>query len=49
MSVNSILANLSNFTKKKKIYDKNDSWGTYIAEGVKSGAFSIYIVWYEFE
>ena len=34
---------------KKKIYDKNDSWGTYIAEGVKSGAFSIYIVWYEFE
>lgn len=26
---------------KKDIYNKNDSWGAYIAEGVKSGAFSI--------
>ena len=27
---------------KKNFYDKNDSWGTYIAEGVKSGAFAIF-------
>ena len=27
---------------KKNIYAKNDSWGTYIAEGVKSGAFAIF-------
>ena len=25
----------------KDLYKKNDTWGTYIAEGVKSGAFSI--------
>lgn len=27
---------------KKDFYDKNESWGTYIAEGIKSGAFSIF-------
>ena len=27
---------------KKNFYAKNDSWGTYIAEGVKSGAFAIF-------
>ena len=27
---------------KKNFYDKNDSWGAYIAEGVKSGAFAIF-------
>ncbi len=27
---------------KKNFYSKNDSWGAYIAEGVKAGAFSIF-------
>ena len=27
---------------KKNFYEKNDTWGTYIAEGIKSGAFSIF-------
>ena len=27
---------------EKNFYDKNDTWGTYIAEGVKAGAFSIF-------
>jgi RHS repeat-associated protein len=38
------LANITlNLAKgKKNFYDKNDTWGTYIAEGVKSGGFSIF-------
>ena len=28
--------------RKENIYVKNDTWGTYIAEGVKSGAYSIF-------
>ena len=35
-----VTLNLAN--GKKDFYAKNDSWGTYIAEGVKSGAFSIF-------
>ena len=27
---------------EKNLYQKNDTWGTYIAEGVKSGVFSIF-------
>ena len=27
---------------KKNLFAKNDSWGTYIGEGVKSGAFAIF-------
>ena len=27
---------------EKNFYAKNDTWGTYIAEGIKSGAFSIF-------
>ena len=33
---------LNVFNKKDNIYKKNDSWGEYIAEGVKSGAFAIF-------
>ena len=35
-----ITLNLAN--GKKNFYAKNDTWGTYIAEGVKSGVFSIF-------
>ena len=28
--------------KKKNIFNKNDSWGTYVAEAIKSGVFSIF-------
>ena len=34
-----ITVNIAN--GKKDFYNKNDSWGTYIAEGVKGGAFAI--------
>ena len=33
---------LNVFKGKQNIYAKNDSWGAYVAEGVKSGAFAIF-------